>query len=68
MKHVMRILKGKDLEPDYFVVTPQQPTGVLLAHNIDQVEAIDDGKWIEISTEDGLKHLVRPDDRVLVVF
>ena len=68
MKQVMRILKGKDLEPDYFVVTPQQPTGVLLAHNIDQVEAIDDGKWIEITTEDGRKHVVNPNDRLLILF
>ena len=68
MKHVMRVLKGKDLEPDYWVVTPQHPTGVLLVNRIVHVDPVDNCKWIEIATEDGREHLVRPDDRVFVMF
>jgi len=40
----------------------------LLVHKIVEIKAIDDGKWIEVTTEDGRKHVVNPDDRVLVVF
>ena len=64
----MTIKKGKDLETQYCVVTPQHPTGVLLVHKVVEIEPIDDGKWIEITTEDGRKHLVSPDDRVLILF
>jgi hypothetical protein len=64
----MTIKKAKDLEAEVYVVTPQHPTGVLLIHRIVETETIDDGKFIEITTEDGRKHVVSPDDRVLVVF
>jgi hypothetical protein len=67
MRYMMTIKKAKDLEPEYCVVTPQHPTGVLLVHKIVQVEPIDDGKWIEITTEDGRKNVVSPDDRILIL-
>ena len=68
MRYTMTKKKAKDLEAEVYVVTPQHPTGVLLVHKIVEIETIDDGKFIEITTEDGRKHLVSPDDRVLVVF
>jgi hypothetical protein len=68
MRYMMTIKNAKDLETEYCVVTPQHPTGVLLVHKIVEIEAIDDGKWIEITTDDGRKHLVSPDDRLLILF
>ena len=68
MRHTMRILKAEDLEPESFVATPQHSSGVLLVHKIVEVEAIDWGNHIEITTDDQLKHVVNADDQVLVVF
>ena len=68
MRHTIRILKAEDLEPESFVATPQHPAGVLLVHKIVEVEAIDWGNHIEITTEDERKHVVNADDQVLVVF
>ena len=68
MRYTMTIKKAKDLATQYCVVTPQHPTGVLMVHKIAEIESIDDGKWIEITTEDGRKHVVNADDWVLVVF
>jgi hypothetical protein len=68
MRYAMTIKKAKDLEAEVYVVTPQHPTGLLLVHRIVETELIDDGKWIEVTTEDGRKHVVNPNDRVLVVF
>ena len=68
MRYAMTIKKAKDLEAEVYVVTPQHPTGVLLVHRIVETEPIDDGKWIEVTTEDGRKHVVNADDWVLVAF
>ena len=68
MTYEMTIKKARDLEAEAFVVTPQHPTGVLLVHTIAELEMIDDGKWIEITTEDGRKHVVGPNDRLLVLY
>jgi len=68
MRYAMTIKKAKDLETQYCVVTPQHPTGVLLVHRIVEIEAIDESKFIEITTEDGRKHVVSPDDRLLILF
>ena len=68
MRYTMTIKKAKDLETKYCVVTPQHPTGVLLVHRIVEIEPIDDGKFIEITTEEGRKHVVSPDDRLLILF
>jgi len=68
MRYGMTIKKAKELEAESYVLIPQHSTGLLLVHTIVELEVIDDGAWIEITTEDDRKHLVRPDDRVFVVF
>ena len=68
MRYAMTIKKARELEAEVYVLTPQHPTGLLLVHTIAQVEVIDSGKWIEITTEDERKHVVNPDDRVFVLF
>jgi hypothetical protein len=68
MVYGMTVKKAEDLEPETFVFTPQHPTGLLLAHKIVEVEEIDWGNHIEITTDDKLKHLVKADSQVLVVF
>ena len=68
MSYGMTIKKAKELEAEVYVLTPQHPTGLLLVHTIVDLEVIDDGKWIEITTEDERKHVVNPDDRVFVLF
>ena len=68
MRYTMTIKKARELEAEVYVLTPQHPTGLLLVHTIAEIAAIDDGKWVEITTEDGRKHVVSPDDRLLIVF
>ena len=68
MRYAMTIKKAKELEAEAYVLTPQHPTGLLLVHTIVEIEVIDGGKWIEITTEDERKHVVNPDDRVFVLF
>jgi hypothetical protein len=68
MRYAMTIKKARELEAEVYVLTPQHPTGLLLVHKIVEIESIDDGKWIEITTEDGRKHVVNPDDRLLILF
>ena len=68
MRYAMTIKKARELEAEVYVLTPQHPTGLLLIHTIVDLEVIDDGKWIQITTEDERKHVVNPDDRVFVLF
>ena len=68
MRYAMTIKKARELEAEVYVLTPQHPTGLLLVHTIAEIAAIDDGKWIEITTEDDRKHVVSPDDRLLILF
>jgi hypothetical protein len=68
MSYGITVKKAKELEAEVYVLTPQHSTGLLLVHTIVDLEVIDDGKWIEITTEDERKHLVKPDDRVLILF
>lgn len=68
MNYQMTVKKARDLEAESYVVTPQHPTGLLLVHTITELEAIDDGKWIKITTEDGRKHVVSPDDRLFILY
>ena len=63
----LKVVKALNLKVGQYVVIPQHPNGILLVRKVDDVEIIDDGKWIEVTTEDGLIHLVSPDDRVIVV-
>jgi len=64
----MTIKRARELEAEVYVLAPQHPTGLLLVHTIAEIAEIDDGKWIEITTEDGRKHVVNPDDRLLILF
>ena len=68
MTYGMTVKKAKELEAESYVLAPQHPTGLLLVHTIAELEVIDGGKWIQITTEDDRKHLVRPDDRILILF
>ena len=68
MSYQITVRKAGELEAESYVVTPQHPTGLLLVREIVEVEAVDDRKWIEITTEDGLQHLVSPDSLLLEVF
>lgn len=68
MRYAMTIKRAKDLEAEVYVLTPQHPTGLLLVHTVEGIEVTDDSKWIEITTEDGRKHVVSPDDRLLILF
>jgi hypothetical protein len=67
MRYEMTIKKARKLEAGVYVLIPQHASGILLVHTVVEVEAIDAGKWIEITTEDERKHVVNPDDEVLVV-
>jgi hypothetical protein len=62
------ILKAEDLKPESFVFAPQHSTGLLMGRKIVEVEAIDWGNHIEVTTEDELKHVLNADDQVLVFF
>jgi hypothetical protein len=53
MRYAMTVKKARELEAEVYVLTPQHPSGVLLVHTIVDLEVIDDGKWIEITTKDG---------------
>ena len=68
MRYATTIKKASELEAKVYVASPQHPTGVLLVHKIVEVEAINWGNHIEITTEDERKHVVNADDWVLVVF
>ena len=68
MSYGTTVKKAKELEAESYVLTPQHPTGLLLVHTIAELEVIEGGKWIQVTTEDDRKHLLRPDDRVIVVF
>ena len=68
IRYKMTVRRAGELETGSYVITPQHPTGVLLVHKIAELGAIDDGKWIEITTGDKRKHVVNADDHVLVVF
>jgi hypothetical protein len=68
MSYVMTVKKAKELEAESYVLAPQHPTGLLLVHTIAELEVIEGGKWIQVTTEDDRKHLLSPDDRVFVMF
>jgi len=67
MRYAMTIKKAKELEAEVYVLTPQHPTGLLLVHTVVEVDEIDGGKYIEVTTEDERKHVLNADDEVLVV-
>ena len=67
MKRMIGIKTAVMVTAGEFVLVPQNGMGILLAREVTAVEPVDGGKWIEIATEDGLRHLVGKDDRVVVV-
>ena len=67
MRYAITIKKARKLEAGVYVLSPQHPNGVLLVHTIVEVEKIDGGKHIEVTTEDERKHVLDADDEVLVV-
>lgn len=67
MPSKMRVVKAKELKEGFYVVTPKHPMGLLQVHRVDGVEIIDDGKWIEITVDNGRQYLLAPDDQVLTL-
>jgi hypothetical protein len=61
------VRKAAALERGMLVLTPQQGMGVLLAHAITDTEDIEEGKWIEVSTDDGRQHLLGREELVVVL-
>ena len=67
MNRTFEIKKAAKVIGGDFVLVPQNGIGVLLAHAVTGTEPGDGGKWIEIATDDGMRHLVGKDQRVVVV-
>ncbi len=61
------IRKANKIEKGTFVLAPQSGMGVLLAHEVTGTEEVDGGRYVEIATSDGMKHLVGKEDRIVVV-
>lgn len=61
------------VQPGEYILVPLQASGVVVAHKIVKVVPLDDGKWLELTTEEtdnistGRVHLVRAKDTVVVV-
>jgi hypothetical protein len=68
MKRVIGIKRAGEVKAGEFVLVPQCGMGILLANEVTGTEQVDGGKWVEIATDDGLKHLVGKGDLVAVVF
>ena len=68
MKRVIDIKTAAKVKAGEFVLVPQSGMGILLAHKVTGTEPVDGGKWVEIATGDGLKHLVGKADSVVVAF
>ena len=64
----MKVVKALDLKVGQYVVIPQHPADILLVKKIDEVEIIDDGKWVEITIENGRQHLLNPYEQILVLY
>ena len=67
MDYEMTVKTARDLVEGFCVDSPQHPAGLLLVHPIDEIDGIDDGKWIEITIRDGRKHLLGPNDRLFIL-
>lgn len=68
MEYKIVVKKAREVNSEDYVIAPQHSTGLLLVRPVDKIERIDDGKWIEITTDDGRKHLVSPKDRIFVLY
>ena len=67
MGRVIDIKKADKIEKGVFIMVPQGGMGVLLAREVTKTKQVDRGKYIEITTDDGLRHLVGKEDRIVVV-
>ena len=67
-RFTIAVKKAKDLGAKVHVLASQHPTGLLLVHTVAEIEELDGGKHIEVTTDDGRKHVLSADDPVLVVF
>lgn len=68
MKRMIDIRKGCQIGNGEVVLTPQSGMGILIAHAVTGTEPVDGGRFVEIATDDGRKHLVGKDDWIVVVF
>jgi hypothetical protein len=60
----MTIKRADEVEVNSYVVKPQHPTGILKVYMVYDVKTTDDGKWIELTTEDGIIHIFKPGDLI----
>lgn len=67
MRRVVGIKKAGQIGNGEYVLAPQNGMGVLLAHEVTGTEPVDGGRYVEITTDDGRKHLVGRDDQIVVV-
>lgn len=68
MRRIVEIRRADRIEKGMFTLTPQNGMGILLAHEVTGSEPVDGGKFVEIATDDGLRHLVGKAQQVVVVF
>jgi hypothetical protein len=61
----MTVKKAEEVELKSYVAKPQHPTGIIKVYMVYDVKSTDDGKWVEITTEDGIMHLFQPEDLIL---
>jgi hypothetical protein len=64
----LMVKEARNLEAEVHVLAPQHPTGLVLVHRVVEVKEIDGGKYMELTTEEGRKHVLSAHDRLLVVF
>jgi hypothetical protein len=67
MRQMIDIKKADQIGKGVFVLTPQSGMGILIAHEVTETEPVDGGRYVEIATSDGRRHLVGKDDRIVVV-
>ena len=70
MRNLIQLKQAKSIKPGEHILTPQHPTGVLLAHEVIKVGFLDLGKWTEITTDEiekGRSHMVKSEAVVVVI-
>ena len=67
MRYMIKLKEAKKIEVGEQVLKPLQPNGVLIARTITKAEVIDDGKRVEIQTDDGILHILSVEDVLAVV-
>ena len=67
MRNVIQLKRAKAIKVGEHILTPQHPTGILLAHKIAKVDLLDCGKFVELATETKRLHVVGVEDVVAVI-